>query len=226
MSLIRIIVLSLFVLACAPDRLSFDFDGGLAADHMPSTALEAATPVDAPVDVPATARDAGSTPPDGPRTTFPPLRVFVSPDWTLEQRVSIEAAFVMLRPVLPEVVDSNMALADLGIYVTRAANCDAVAGGTFSRTAYLDPRCFPTRAGFDITHAVAHLVLDFLGLSHICVRPDESATDCSPVPSGMGVMNVHFAEGRTPARVQGGWSGGLSPFDMAEARRVIALVPR
>jgi hypothetical protein len=150
MSLIRIIVLSLFVLACAPDRLSFDFDGGLAADHMPSTALEAATPVDAPVDVPATARDAGSTPPDGPRTTFPPLRVFVSPDWTLEQRVSIEAAFVMLRPVLPEVVKSRDLIATcLMISTTCAIHAGerSVTGSTASRVTF-----FPVRMSIAIEH--------------------------------------------------------------------------
>jgi len=214
---------------CAPDLVPLVFDAGpppsdTAADVAADVSVDQSL-TDAPADVSAPPVEAAVDAPVGPRTTFPLLRVFVAPAWTLEQRVQIQGAFAMLRPVLPDVEESDMASADVGLYPTRTEDCAVTAGGHFSRTAYVNPTCFPTREGFSLSHAVAHVLLDYLGLSHVCTTPSESR-DCSPVPFGAALMNVHFAEPTTPQRVFTGWRGGLSAFDMAEARRVIALVPR
>lgn len=225
---ILFVFLALQLGGCAPDLLPLVFDAGPTPSDTAADTADAAA--DAAVDQGLTdaLRDASAPPVDapvGPRTTFPLLRVFVAPAWTLEQRVQIQGAFAMLRPVLPDVEESDMASADVGLYPTRTEDCAVTAGGHFSRTAYVNPTCFPTREGFSLSHAVAHVLLDYLGLSHVCTTPSESR-DCSPVPFGAALMNVHFAEPTTPQRVFTGWRGGLSAFDMAEARRVIALVPR
>lgn len=224
---ILFVFLTLQLGGCAPDLLPLVFDAGPTPSD---TAADAVIAADAAVDQGLTdaLRDASAPPVDapvGPRTTFPLLRVFVAPAWSLEQRVQIQGAFAMLRPVLPDVEEAEMASADVGLYPTRTEDCAVTAGGHFSRTAYVTPACFPTREGFTLPQAVAHVLLDYLGLSHVCVSPGE-ARDCSPVPLGAALMNAHFAEPTTPQRVFTGWRGGLSAFDMAEARRVIALVPR
>lgn len=237
----RLILFTLLALAgCAPDDLALRAPITADASAEPLTRAdvravtpdepEAATP-DAPQPpdaAPEAAVDASFTPdapqpPDtGLRTTFPPLRVFVAPTWTEAQRRGVWSGVGLLRDLVPTVIEAGMADADIGIYPATVEDCAVVAGDTYTRTAYADPRCFPTASGFDFPHAIAHLVLHHLGLRHVCVGPGESTTDCSPVPFGRGIMNVHFAESRTPTRTRLGWSEGLSAFDRAEAQRVLS----
>lgn len=222
MTLERLLILALFLLACAPDRVGLD--GSFEFPDAP--ALEASVEaLEAAVDVPpelATLPDRPTAPDAGPRTTFPPLRVFVAPTWTASQRNGIWSGIGLLSPLVPHVVETSLDAADLGIYPAESQDCSVVAGDVYVRTAYADPRCFPTASGFDFPHAIAHLVLHHLGLRHVCVGPGESATDCSRVPFGRGIMNVHFAEERTIARTRLGWAEGLSAFDRAEAQRVLS----
>lgn len=242
MTPIRLTLFVLMILAgCAPDDLGLGrpitadasaepltrSDARVDAQTGPETAVDdAPTQVDAgaeaAADAPSFTPDAPQPPDTGLRTTFPQLRVFVAPTWTESQRRGVWSGLGLLRDLVPSVVESDQAGADIGIFPATVQDCAVVAGDTYTRTAYADPRCFPTASGFDFPHAIAHLVLHHLGLRHVCVGPGESTTDCSPVPYGRGIMNVHFAESHTPARTRLGWSEGLSAFDRAEAQRVLS----
>lgn len=203
---------------CAPDpswiRQTLDAEDASVEDAPADTPPSDSAP-DVPRDAPPDAPDAA------PRTTFPPLRVFVSPTWTEAQRRGIWSGLGLLREVLPVVIEvPSEAAADVGVYPSMSQDCSVAAGDTYTRTAYADPRCFPTAAGFDFPHAIAHLILHHTGMRHVCAGPGEG-TDCSPVPFGRGLLNVHFAEERTAARTRLGWTDALSPSDLAEARRVL-----
>lgn len=171
-------------------------------------------------------RDLPRFPEVRPGMYFPRIYVQISPDWSPEQARAVRQGLAILAPVAPDILETNdVSLASVVITPVVSPDCDARAGDVFTRTAYVDPRCFPTAAGFTFSQAVAHLALHALGARHLCVAPGESSTDCAPVPYGRGLLNAHFAEERTPTRTRLGWTAGLSEFDIAEVRRVLTTDP-
>lgn len=130
--------------------------------------------------------------------TYGTIEVWVSPQWSNNDKTRIADALLLLHRLGPAFhVTEDSTIASVVILPFESTNCVVTGAGRWrvgSRVAEIDPVCTPGDTAFrTVTN---HEVLHVLGLEHVCQRA--GGPDCSPVGYGPAIMNPELSEGADP----------------------------